>query len=394
MKLARLLHEAASGVLQRSSRSILTIIGTALGIGGFVAILGVTATANGQISKDFDALSSTVVVADATEEALYAPGGPFPEGALERAQGITGVTRSAEWRSIAPPSISVLPPGPRSGESESGSSVLAVSPEYWAFIGAEVAEGRLFDGALGDYPVAVVGRELAKNLKLAAVETAPTIYIGRVPVTVVGIAADTRGDSTLLSSIAIPQAFALRHFSSSVTGASIGVNTRIGASAVVSEQLAMAVNARYPERVRVVPPPQPSIARDQVAASVQTLLLSLALITLLVGAVGITNSALIGVLSRAPEIGLRRALGAMPRHIAGQFLLESAVRGLLGGAIGTSIGVIAIVGVAAAQQWTPVLHPLVPVLAPVAGLVIGCLAGAYPAWRATRIDPLDAFRSL
>ncbi|TDP91579.1 putative ABC transport system permease protein [Leucobacter luti] len=380
-------------MLQPSSRSVLTIIGTALGIGGFVAILGVTETANGQITKAFTELSSTVVIAHATEEAVASPDEPFPADARTRVSRISGVTTVAEWRRILPRTISALPPGSRDAPS-SDSSILAVSPEYWDYVGGQLGEGRFFDEALSEYPVAVVGRELARSMSLAPVETSPTIYINRVPVTVIGIAADTRGDSALLSSIAIPHEFAIQNFASDVTAAALGVNTRVGASTVVSEQLALAINPQHPDRVRVVPPPKPSLARNQVAVSVQTLLFSLACITLLVGAVGITNSALIGVLSRAPEIGLRRALGAMPRHIALQFVLESAIRGLLGGAIGTAVGVLTVVVIAAIQQWTPVLHPLTLVLAPIAGLGIGCLAGAYPAWKAARLDPLAAFRTL
>lgn len=98
------------------------------------------------------------------------------------------------------------------------------------------------------------------------------------------------------------------------------------------------------------------------------------------------------VLERTGEIGLRRALGARARHITLQFLAESGVLGALGGIVGTSLGVVTVVGVAVARDWTPVVHPATAATAPVAGLVTGVLAGLYPAWRASRIQPAEALR--
>ena len=101
-------------------------------------------------------------------------------------------------------------------------------------------------------------------------------------------------------------------------------------------------------------------------------------VSLLVGALGIANVTLVSVLERVGEIGLRRALGAARRHIAAQFLIESTVMGLLGGIIGTSLGMLVVVAVAASRTWTPVLDPWVPLAAPLVGALIGLLSGTYP----------------
>ena len=96
---------------------------------------------------------------------------------------------------------------------------------------------------------------------------------------------------------------------------------------------------------------------------------------------------------RVGEIGLRRALGAARRHIAAQFLVESAVMGLLGGIVGASLGILVVVAVSASRTWTPVLDPWVPLAAPLAGALIGLLSGAYPSLRAAVMEPVDALRS-
>ena len=87
------------------------------------------------------------------------------------------------------------------------------------------------------------------------------------------------------------------------------------------------------------------------------------------------------------------ALGAARRHIAYQFLLESAAMGLVGGILGASLGTLVVVGVSAYQSWTPVLDPLVPLAAPLIGGVTELVSGLYPSLRAARMEPVEALRS-
>ena len=107
---------------------------------------------------------------------------------------------------------------------------------------------------------------------------------------------------------------------------------------------------------------------------------------------GIANTTLVAVLERSSEIGLRRALGARPRHIAIQFLAESTALGLFGGLVGACLGVLVAIAVTISEHWTALLDARIVFAAPAAGAVIGLLAGLYPALRASTIEPADALR--
>jgi len=170
------------------------------------------------------------------------------------------------------------------------------------------------------------------------------------------------------------------------------VATRIGAAQAVARQIAAAERPADAARLVVTSPPAISHLQSQVDGDLAGLFLILALISLLIGAVGIANTTLVAVLERTEEIGLRRALGARPRHIAAQFLAEAAALGTLGGLIGTCIGVGTVVTFAAVKDWTAVLNPAYTLPAPLIGSGVGLLAGAYPALRAARTSPLAALR--
>jgi putative ABC transport system permease protein len=129
-------------------------------------------------------------------------------------------------------------------------------------------------------------------------------------------------------------------------------------------------------------------------AAAVSLFLGLGAVSLLVGAIGVGNVMLIGVLERRSEIGLRRALGATKGHIRIQFLTEAMLLALLGGAVGVGLGAAATAVYAYTQHWATVIPTLAWAGGLASALAIGALAGLLPAIRAARVSPTQALWSM
>lgn len=226
----------------------------------------------------------------------------------------------------------------------------------------------------------------------------PAVFIHGTAYTVVGIYRAAQRVVAAQPAMLIPANTALADYGNPQPGignqteAQMIIATRLGAAQVVGAQIAAAELPTDPSRLVVASPPQPQTLRNQVSADLTGLFLILAAISLLIGAVGIANTTLVAVLERREEIGLRRALGARPRHIAAQFLTESTTLGTLGGLIGTSLGVATVVAFAALKDWTAVINTDLTLPAPLIGSIVGLFAGAYPALRAAHTNPLTALQ--
>ncbi|MET9518406.1 ABC transporter permease [Streptomyces sp. NPDC002994] len=384
-------------MLQRPARSALTALGTVLGVGTFVAILGLTATASSQIDARFNSLTATEVSVEdvASEQSEYA-GPAFPEDADARVEKLNGVRSAGVYwpvRLDAATTVRSAPVGGAAGGSRA--EVVAASPGVLEAAEPTLAQGKLYDDLMsenGEY-VAVIGSGVASRLGITTLETRPAVFVGDQPFTVTGIIEDTERKADLLLSVVVPRTTAEKIWGPPEgSGAMMLISTELGAAQQVAKLAPTALRPDHPEYLKAVPPPDPKMLRSGVSGDLSQLFLLLAAICLVIGAVGIANTTLVAVLERTGEIGLRRALGARGRHITVQFLAESGALGALGGLIGTSLGVLTVVGVALARDWTPVVHPAAAAAAPVIGLVTGVLAGLYPAWRASRIEPAEALR--
>jgi len=396
LRLRDLGSEALAGLLQRPGRSVLTMLGTVLGIGSFVAIVGLSQTAAGQIGKQFNVLDATqVTVSDTGASRSSKPALDFPADADARVDRIRGVIAAGVWWPVQF-SKAAVSSRPGAGQGQLSLPVTAATPGALTASGTRLASGVLFNQFHQQHAqnVAVIGHTTAAGLGISGLRQQPVIFIGGQPFTVIGIIASDPRLPQLNLGVTVPESTALRLWGKPPAGqgASMLIHTRLGAAQVVAGQVPIALRPDNPKLLAAAAPPSPAQLRRAVATSLNTLFLALAGIALVVGAIGIANTTLVAVLERAGEIGLRRALGARPRHIGTQFLAESTALGLFGGLVGASLGVLTTLAVTIYHQWTALVDPRAVLAAPVAGGLVGLLAGLYPALRASAVEPADALR--
>jgi macrolide transport system ATP-binding/permease protein len=399
MELRDLFSEAAAGLLARPARVGLTVLGTVIGVAALVATLGLSKTAGNQIVGRFDAVAATDVVVTPVPAAQRAGGAAvnvIPWDAEARMKRLNGVARAGTLGevNVRGQLVRSVPINDPQGQTDVQLPVRAASAGLWDAVHAKLVAGRLPDSghsARGDR-VAVLGLNAARRLGITNLDQQPAIFIGDRLYQVIGLLGGVRRQVSLLGSLTIPNGTARREFGLAAPS-SVQIETKIGAVELIVRQAPLALNPTNPALLRVAAPPDPEKLRGNVENDLNALFLLLGGVSLLVGALGIANVTLVSVLERVGEIGLRRALGAARRHIAAQFLIESTVMGLLGGIIGTSLGILVVVGVAASRTWTPVLDPLIPLAAPLVGGLIGLLSGTYPSLRAAAMEPVEALRA-
>lgn len=346
-----LLNEALAWIVRRRARSALTALGTLLGVGAFVATLGLTSTAGSQISSRFDALKATeVIVQDGRppEEGAAVPEPAFPEDAEQRLSRLNGVRAAGVYWTVRP-DLRVRRTTIRDahGDTEQTVPLVAASPGALRAAGATPSSGRLYDENHDRrrQPVAVLGAGAAARLGIRSVTRQPAIFIGDRALTVVGIIGDVRHAPDLLSAVIVPSRTVEEVWGARHAQRSMLIDTSLGAAQLVGRQAPRQLRPHDPERLVAVVPPDPRTLRQGVEGEFNMLFLLLAGVSLFIGAVGIANTTLVSVMERVHEIGLRRALGARSRHVAAQFLAESSLLGSAGGLLGTCAAVVVVVGV-------------------------------------------------
>ncbi len=395
MSASDLVNEAMAGLFARPGRMGLTVLGTVIGLAALVATLGLSRTAGNRVVGRFDALAATEIrVSRATTGTTG--GGAVPWDAPARLERLNGVVAAGNVSTVdvGALQVSTSPISDPAHQTEFTFSVQAASPGLYRAVRSTLRSGRYPDEghSIRADRVAVLGVSTAAKLGISQLNQLPAIRIGDQVYVVIGILDSVARQPELLSAVIIPEGTARKEFR--LTGPEfVLTETKIGATNLIARQIPLALRPESPTSLKVAAPPQPQRARELAKNDLNLLFLMLGGVSLLVGAIGIANVTLVSVMERTGEIGLRRALGAGRRHIALQFLLESAAMGFVGGILGASLGTLVVVGVSAYQSWTPVLDPLVPFAAPVVGALVGLVSGTYPALRAAGMEPVEALRS-
>jgi putative ABC transport system permease protein len=381
------LRLAGYGLRARPLRVILSALGIALGIAAMVAVVGASTSSHAKLNSLLNSLGTNLLT--------VAPGRTlFGEQATLPDESVAMIGRIPQVESVT--AVGVLPdanvyrtnkiPAPQSG----GISTYAVRTDLLDTVRATVRSGTWLNDATARYPAVVLGATTADLLGIGAPNQDVQIWLGGRWFTVIGILNPVPLAPELDLGALIGWQAGQRYLG--VDGDITTVYTRTDPDAVeaVRDLLARTANPARPNEVDVSRPSDALAAQAAVNKTFTGLLLGLGAVALLVGGIGVANTMVISVLERRSEIGLRRSLGATRRHIRTQFLSESLLLSILGGGAGIVLGSAVTAAYATVQGWPTVVPGWVVAGAITAALIIGAVAGLYPAVRAARIAPTEA----
>jgi putative ABC transport system permease protein len=257
-----------------------------------------------------------------------------------------------------------------------------------------VAEGHYLNAATAQEPVAVLGAAAAQRLGIDQVFSGERIWADNMWLYVAGILKPAVLASAVDSSVLVGFPAAEHYLGFDGHPSTVYVRAQTGHVNAVDNLLAPTANPQNPNQVDVSQPSAALVAQADAQGAFDGLFLGLGAVALLVGAVGVANIMIISALERRSEIGLRRALGATKGHIRAQFLAEAILLALLGGAVGVGIGVLATAIYASSKHELVVIPALAWGGGIGAAVLIGAVAGLWPALRAARMSPTQALWSM
>lgn len=378
-----------SGLKARPTRLVLSALGIAIGIAAMVSVLGISSSSRAALDELLDRLGTNLLTVQ-PGQTLFGDNATLPEESVPMIGRIGPVTAVSATGKIAASAYRTdyIP------DAENNSlAVLAARNDLLSTVGATVAQGRWHDGATAKYPAVVLGSTAAQRLGITAITPDTKVWLGDRWAAVVGILEPVPLAPELDSAVLMGWQAAESYYDFDGKPTTVYERSKDSAVDAVRGVLAATASPEHPDEVKVSRPSDALAAQQATDETFTALLLGLGAVALLVGGVGVANTMVISVLERRGEIGLRRALGATRGQVRVQFLAESLLLSALGGLAGVVLGAVITSAYAISQDW-PVAVPVTALAGGLgATLLIGAIAGLYPAVRASRLDPVEALSS-
>ncbi|WP_341718098.1 ABC transporter permease [Micromonospora sp. FIMYZ51] len=374
------------GLRTRPLRAFLSALGIAIGIAAMIAVVGISSSSRAELDRTLAALGTNLLTVS-PGRTLFGGDAQLPPEAVAMIGRIGPVTRATATGQV---DGNVYRTDRIPAAETGGLAVRAAQLGLLETVGVEVASGTWLNAATARYPAVVLGATAAQRLGLAAAGPDVRVWLGGRWFTVVGILAPAPLAPELDSSALVGWEVASSRLGFDGHPTTVYTRTEADQVEAVRAVLGATANPEAPNEVDVSRPSDALAATRATDATFTALLLGLGAVALLVGGVGVANTMVISVLERRAEIGLRRSLGATRGQIRTQFLAESLLLSALGGTGGVLLGILVTAGYARWQGWPTVVPAWATLGGVAATLVIGGLAGLYPAIRASRLAPTEA----
>ena len=382
------LRMAWRSLTANTARALLTMLGIIIGVAAVIALVSVGQAATKSVTAKVENLGSNMIVV-----------------VPNQAQGVSLHVADGNWLLSTVPQISAEAPLLEGGVMSRyaaktwSTTLLGTTPPSAAIQGRTIAAGRYLvaSDVLLRRQVAVLGATTDQNLFGAADPIGRTIQVDGTPLIVVGVMNQSGGagitsnpDDVIVTPVTVAEE--ILHTNTVAAFMTEARSSDLAPLAVGHLQAVMDRRFRSTTAAEVVSEDQVLKTLAALTGTLTVMLGGIAGISLLVGGIGIMNIMLVTVSERTREIGLRKAIGAKRLIIALQFLIESGILSLGGGAIGAALGYLGALAFTNALHWPSGTSPSTIVLALAFSVAVGVVFGMWPALRASRLDPIEALR--
>ncbi|MFC1977013.1 ABC transporter permease [Chloroflexota bacterium] len=394
------------GLSTHKLRSFLTMLGIVIGVAAVISLMSIGKGAQADILSRIETLGSDLIT--------IRPGART-SGGVRSAASNTLTMEDAKVIAERVSYISAVAPYYSSnlqvvvGNQNMNASVTGATAEYMPVNNLELANGTFFSGF--DYQrgakVAVLGSNVKETLFQGTDPVGQQMRMGKIIVRVIGVL-ESKGamwgspdDAIFIPLTAMQQTVAQPRTAQGepiVSRISLTVSEEEQGDYVVEEITSLLrtrhqLGPRDDDDFRIRSMGELASTLSETTETMTLFLGAVAAIALLVGGIGVMNIMLVSVLERTREIGIRKAMGARERDIWSQFLIEAAFLTFAGGIIGVVVGWIVSTVVDRMELMTTVVTLDTIILAVSVSVCIGLFFGFYPAWNASRLDPIDSLRS-